>query len=83
MPKLYPTHLTFSDIQREEFSAKRSEPAEGALLEFVGMNVPVMDMRHYPIGRERRASRAIGREHDPRVYEIVGNVPDHERGGLP
>lgn len=43
--KLYLTHLTFSDIQREEFSAKRSEPAEGALLEFVGMNVPVMDMR--------------------------------------
>lgn len=36
-----------------------------------------------PIGRERRSSRAIGREHDPRVYEIVGNVPDHERGGLP
>lgn len=43
--KLYPTRLTFSDIQRSEFSAKRSEPAEGALLEFVGMNVPVMDMR--------------------------------------
>lgn len=56
--KLYPTRLTFSDIQREEFSAK-------------------------PIGRERRASRAIGREHDPRVQEIVGKVPDHERGGLP
>ena len=45
MSKLYLTHLTFPDLQREEFSAKRSEPAEGALLEFVGMNVPVMDMR--------------------------------------
>lgn len=81
--KLYLTHLTFPDLQREEFSAKRSEPAGGALLEFVGLNVPVMDMRHCPIGRERRASRAIGRDRDPRVYEIVGKVPDHERGDLP
>lgn len=36
-----------------------------------------------PIGRERRASRAIGRERDPRVREIVGKVPEFERGGLP
>lgn len=81
--KLYLTRLTFPDLQREEFSAKRSEPAEGALLEFVGLNVPVMDMRHYPIGRERRSSRAIGRDHDPRVYECVPRVNQYERGDLP
>ena len=80
MPKLYLTHLTFSDIQRKEFA---KTPAEDAKMEFVGLNVPVMDMRHYPIGRERRNSRVIGRDHDPRVYEIVGKVPDYERGGLP
>lgn len=80
MPKLYLTHLTFSDIQRKEFA---KTPAEDAKMEFVGLNVPVMDMRHYPIGRERRSSRAIGREHDQRVYEIVGKVPMYERGDLP
>ncbi len=36
-----------------------------------------------PIGRERRSSRAIGRERDPRVREIVGKVPDFERSDLP
>lgn len=36
-----------------------------------------------PLGRERRASRVIGRERDPRVQEIVGKVPEHERAGLP
>lgn len=36
-----------------------------------------------PINRERRASRVIGRDHDPRVYEIVGKVPEFERGDLP
>lgn len=40
--KLYLTHLTFSDIQRKEFA---KTPAEDAQMEFVGMNVPVMDMR--------------------------------------
>ncbi len=32
MPKLYPTRLTFSDIQRSEYSAKT--PIEGAKMEF-------------------------------------------------
>lgn len=78
--KLYLTHLTFSDIQRKDFA---KTPAEDAKMEFVGLNVPVMDMRHYPIGRERRASRAIGCGRDPRVQEIVGRCPEYERAGLP
>ena len=40
--KNYLTRLTFSDIQRK-YSAKT--PAENAKMEFVGLNVPVMDMR--------------------------------------
>lgn len=31
------------------------------------------------VGRERRNSRVIGRDHDPRAYEIVGKVPEYER----
>ena len=44
---------------------------------------PIKKNSAKPIGRERRASRAIGREHDPRVYEIVGRCPEFERGDLP
>ncbi len=40
--KLYLTRLTFSDIQRSEFA---KTPAEDAQMEFVGLNVPVIDMR--------------------------------------
>lgn len=35
------------------------------------------------VGRERRASRAIGCGRDPRVWECVPVVPEHERGDLP
>lgn len=80
MPKLYLTKLQFHDIQRKEFAKM---PAEDAKMEFVGMNVPVMDMRHYPIGRERRTSRIIGRETDQRYHECVPVVPMYERGDLP
>lgn len=33
--------------------------------------------------RERRSSRVISKEHDPRVGEVIGKVPQHERGDLP
>lgn len=35
------------------------------------------------IDRERRASRVIGRERDPRVRECCPKVPEYERGDLP
>lgn len=81
--KFYLTHLTFSDIQRSEYSAKT--PADGAKMEFVGLNVPVMDMRGSakPIGPERRNSSAIDLVHNLRPQEIVGKMPDYERGNLP
>ena len=81
MPKLYPTRLTFADIQRSEYSAKT--PAPDAKMEFPELNVPAIDLRYHPIARERRASRAIRRDRDPRVREFVPKVPDHERAGLP
>ncbi len=41
--KLYLTRLTFADIQQKDFAER--EVAEDGMMEFVGLNVPVMDIR--------------------------------------
>lgn len=42
-PKLYPTRLTFSDIQRDEYS-HNAGAAPDAKMEFADMNVPIIDL---------------------------------------
>ena len=73
--KFYSTRLTFSDIQRSEYSAKT--PAEGAKMEFPEAskkNLSSIDMRKYA------KSRSIHQHRDPKKDEFVPKVPDFERG---
>ena len=82
MPKLYLTRLTFSDIQRSEYT-NNPGPAPDALLEFVDTS------RHNasePVDYDRKGERtyyARNLGYRPAPVEVIPKIPQYERGDLP
>ena len=80
--KLYPTRLTFSDIQRSG-DAPASTPAPDTLLEFV--DTPHHDASE-PVDRDRKGEReyyARRLGYRPAPVEVIPKIPQYERGDLP
>ena len=82
--KLYPTRLTFSDIQHSKYSpASTPAPAPDALLEFV--DTSRRDASE-PVDHDRKGERmyyARRLGYKPAPIEVIPKIPQYERGDLP